>query len=154
MAVADHGSHSENLSDGSQTLSRVSPVPSRVSLSTSRFRRSKASSKKGIWSCGLTSLASIPRISRSTSSAISLTIKGHRKEDQEVKEEDYIRREISYGSFERRIGLLKGVDASRINATWRDGMLEITIPLHAEAAESRKINVEVGTVKASPKVST
>jgi HSP20 family protein len=82
-----------------------------------------------------------------------LTIKGERKEDHEVKRENYIRREISYGVFERRISLPNGVDTSKVKATSRHGIIEITIPLRAEAAELKKINVEVApTERANPKV--
>ena len=82
-----------------------------------------------------------------------LTIKGERKEDREVKRENYIRREISYGALERRIGLPKGVDTSKIKAAAHHGIIEITIPLHAEAAQPKKINVEVATTeKTNPKL--
>jgi len=48
-----------------------------------------------------------------------LTIKGERKEEQEVKSEDYIRRESSYGSFERRMTLPEGANTEKITAISR-----------------------------------
>ena len=75
-----------------------------------------------------------------------LTIRGERREDQEIKKEHYIRREISYGSLERRLSLPRGIDPAQIKAITRDGVLEVTIPLQS-AAEAQKINVEVAPAK-------
>ena len=75
-----------------------------------------------------------------------LTIRGERQEDQEIKKENYIRREISYGAFERRLSLPRGVDSGQIKATTHDGVIEITIPLQS-GAEPKKISVEVAGAK-------
>ena len=57
----------------------------------------------------------------------TLTIKGERKAETEVKEEDYCC-ERSYGSFSRSIVLPSTVDAKKIEASSEDGVLEIRLP--------------------------
>ena len=69
-----------------------------------------------------------------------LTIKGEKKTENEVKEEDYYRCERSYGSFFRSIGLPSNVDAKKIEASYEDGVLEVTLPKAVEA-KLRKITV-------------
>ncbi len=75
-----------------------------------------------------------------------LTIKGERKSKKEVKEENYIRREIEYGTFERRLTLPEGASAEKIHAQFRNGVVEITIPVTKEL-EAKKIPVEVKVEK-------
>ena len=69
-----------------------------------------------------------------------LTLKGERKDDREVKEDRYYRRERSYGRFERAFTLPVGVDPEKIEARYRDGVLHITVP-KAEQAKPRQISV-------------
>jgi len=57
-----------------------------------------------------------------------LTIKGEKKAETEVKEENYYRSERSYGSFIRSIDLPPNVDTETIEASYDDGILEISIP--------------------------
>jgi HSP20 family protein len=73
-----------------------------------------------------------------------LTIKGERKQQQEIKKDDYIRRETSYGSFERRITLPEGTDADRIKASFKNGVVEITMPVAKEMA-AKKIPLEASS---------
>jgi len=54
---------------------------------------------------------------------------------------DYLRREITYGSFERLIELPEGVDKDKLTAEYRNGVLEMTAPISA-AALPRKIEVK------------
>ena len=61
-----------------------------------------------------------------------LNIKGEKKTESEVKEEDYYRSERSYGSFFRSIALPSTVDAGKIEADYDNGVLEITIPKKPE----------------------
>ena len=75
-----------------------------------------------------------------------LTIKGERKNEKEVKKEDYLRREVSYGSFERRMTLPEGTATEQVKAAFRNGVLEITLPL-AKAAVARKVAIEAGGEK-------
>jgi HSP20 family protein len=58
----------------------------------------------------------------------TLTIAGERKAEQEVKEQTYYRCERSYGSFQRAITLPAGVEPGQIAATFKDGILEVTLP--------------------------
>jgi HSP20 family protein len=79
-----------------------------------------------------------------------LTIKGERKQQQEVKKEEYIRRETSYGSFERRFTLPEGTDAERIKASFKNGVIEITMPVTKEMA-AKKIPLETPPAESSTK---
>ena len=72
----------------------------------------------------------------------TLTLKGERKHEAEVKEDQYHRIERSYGRFERSILLPSVVDASRVKATYRDGVLEVQLP-KKEEAKPKDIKVEV-----------
>jgi HSP20 family protein len=62
----------------------------------------------------------------------TLNIKGEKKTESEVKEEDYYRSERTYGSFYRSIPLPSTVDADKIEASFEDGVLEVTLPKSAE----------------------
>jgi HSP20 family protein len=75
-----------------------------------------------------------------------LTVKGERKSEQEVNQEDYLRREVSYGAFERRMTLPEGTAADKIRASFRNGVVEITVPLAKETV-AKKVPVEAGEEK-------
>ncbi len=77
-----------------------------------------------------------------------LTIKGEKKSESEVDEENYYRREVAYGSFARSIRLPSSVDVDRITATSEDGMLEIDLP-KAGMVQPKKI--PTATKRATPK---
>ncbi|MFQ5681692.1 MAG: Hsp20/alpha crystallin family protein [Candidatus Binatia bacterium] len=62
----------------------------------------------------------------------TLIIKGERKSSDEVKEKDYHYRETSYGRFERRLALPNGVDGNKVQAAYKNGVLEISIRLPAK----------------------
>ena len=69
-----------------------------------------------------------------------LTISGEHVETKEEKDKDYVRRERRYGSFSRSIALPRHVDASKIDATCCDGVLDLTVPLpSAEQAKPVQI---------------
>jgi HSP20 family protein len=70
----------------------------------------------------------------------TLTIKGERKAESEVKEEDYYCCERSYGSFFRSIALPSHVDAGKIEASYEDGILEVSLPKIPEV-KPKKISV-------------
>ena len=57
-----------------------------------------------------------------------LTLKGERSSDNEVKEDNYYRRERSFGKFERRFSLPENVNADDIKADYKDGILRVEIP--------------------------
>jgi HSP20 family protein len=75
-----------------------------------------------------------------------LTVKGERRSEQEVKKEDYLRREVSYGSFERRMTLPEGTETDKVKATFKNGVLEITLPLAKEAV-AKKVPIEAEAEK-------
>lgn len=58
-----------------------------------------------------------------------LVIRGERIQQAKVEKLDYIRMERTFGSFERRISIPEGVEEAAIRAEYRDGVLEITVPL-------------------------
>jgi HSP20 family protein len=57
-----------------------------------------------------------------------LTLKGERSADNEAKEDDYYRRERTYGRFERSFTLPANVDPDKIKADYNDGVLKIEVP--------------------------
>ncbi len=71
-----------------------------------------------------------------------LTIQGERAADNEVKEENYYRRERCCGIFHRAFTLQEAVAPDKIKASFKDGMLEIDIP-RPEHPAARRINVEI-----------
>ena len=74
----------------------------------------------------------------------SLTIKGEKKEEKEDKKENYHRMERRYGSLRRILQLPSEVKADNAQATFKNGVLEITIP-KSEQAEKEKKKVEIKT---------
>jgi HSP20 family protein len=72
----------------------------------------------------------------------TLVLKGEKKLDTSVKEEHYRRIERSYGSFHRSFTLPNTVDASRIGAEFKNGVLTVKLPFREEA-KPRTINVDV-----------
>jgi HSP20 family protein len=73
----------------------------------------------------------------------TLTIKGEKKEEKEEKGEDYYRMERSYGSFTRSVPLTVEVDTDKVQATFKKGVLEITLPKTPEAIqETKKVAVK------------
>ena len=71
-----------------------------------------------------------------------LRISGERKEEHEVKEENYYCSERSYGHVYRAVALPDGCNADAVSATMKDGVLEVVIPRKAQAA-SKKVEVKV-----------
>ena len=69
-----------------------------------------------------------------------LVITGEKTETTEVNEKDYYRRERSFGRFSRRIALPDGAQKDKVSAQFKDGVLEVEIPLVATAA--RKIEIK------------
>ena len=71
-----------------------------------------------------------------------LTIKGEKKLGAEVKEEQFHHIERQYGSFSRSFSLPRTVDASKVSADYKNGVLTVRLPLREEA-KPRQIKVEV-----------
>ncbi len=74
-----------------------------------------------------------------------LTISGEKKEEKEVKEKDYHRRERSFGSFRRSITLPVEIDEAKIAATFKDGVMTIELPKSKTAQKkAKKITISRG----------
>jgi len=72
-----------------------------------------------------------------------LTIRGERKEEKEEKGEKYHRRELSYGQFLRRFTLPSDADESGVQASFKDGMLKISIARSkAKSVKAKEIAVQ------------
>lgn len=63
----------------------------------------------------------------------TLTIRGETKEENEVKEKDYIRKERREGSFSRSLTLPSGLNADKAEATFENGVLMLKIPKREES---------------------
>ena len=69
-----------------------------------------------------------------------LTLSGERSEEKEAKEETFYRKERSYGKFVRTFNLGADVMPDKINATYKDGVLHVTIP-KSEAHKPKQITI-------------
>ena len=73
----------------------------------------------------------------------SLSIKGEKKEEKEDKGKGYYRMERSYGSFSRTIPVPVEVETDKVEAKFKKGVLNITLPKTAKAvAETKKIPIK------------
>lgn len=70
-----------------------------------------------------------------------LTVSGERKFSDEKKEKNYHAIETHYGSFSRSFALPENVDASKINAKYNNGILELTLPKDEKKALKQTIKV-------------
>jgi len=80
-----------------------------------------------------------------------LTISGERKEEKEEKREGFYRSERSYGSFYREIPLPEGAKTEDAAATFRNGVLEITMPAPKVETSTRKLEIKEPTEEKSIK---
>ncbi|MGD0921067.1 MAG: Hsp20/alpha crystallin family protein [Terriglobia bacterium] len=72
----------------------------------------------------------------------TLYLKGERKFEKETKEENYHRIERAYGSFARSFALPNSIDAEKVAAEYKDGLLTLTLPKREETKpKTIKINV-------------
>ncbi len=71
----------------------------------------------------------------------TLTIRGETQEENDVKEEDYLRKERRYGSFSRAVTLPNGLQADQAEATFNNGMLTLKIP-KSEQVKPKTIKVK------------
>ena len=71
----------------------------------------------------------------------TLVVSGQKTQSKEVKEKDYYRSEREYGSFYRRIALPSGADVDHVTAEFKDGVLEIDVPLQGAPA-GKKIAIK------------
>ena len=70
-----------------------------------------------------------------------LTIRGEKKQEQEVKEKGYYHVERSFGSFRRDLNLAGDVDIAKIDAECKNGVLTVTLP-KTETAKTAKIKIK------------
>ena len=84
----------------------------------------------------------------------ALTIQGERKKEHEEKGETFYRSERSYGGFYRLVPLPEGVSPESVNATFHDGVLEVTMkaparpnvaPRHVEVKDAGEAKVQTKT---------
>ncbi|MFN8455846.1 MAG: Hsp20/alpha crystallin family protein [Anaerolineae bacterium] len=72
-----------------------------------------------------------------------LTISGEKKAEKEDQRENYYRMERSYGSFQRSIALPVEVDTDKVEATFKNGVLQITLPkLHPGQEAKKRISIK------------
>jgi HSP20 family protein len=71
-----------------------------------------------------------------------LTLRGERKAEHEGTEGGYVHREVRYGSFVRSFTIPDGVKADDIQASYRHGVLELSIPLPASVLP-KKVNIAI-----------
>jgi HSP20 family protein len=71
-----------------------------------------------------------------------LSIRGEKKQEKEEKEENYHFVERSYGSFRRSIRLPGGVQNEKIKASYKDGVLKVTLP-KSEETKKKEVKIKV-----------
>lgn len=81
----------------------------------------------------------------------TIKIRGERRQEKEENEEGYYRSERSYGTFYREIPLPSGVNPEEANASFRNGVLEITMPAPARRSASRRIEIGEASEAEQPK---
>jgi HSP20 family protein len=77
-----------------------------------------------------------------------LTIRGERKFEKKVHEENYLRVERAYGTFSRSFSLASTVNTEAIKADYKDGVLSLTIPKREEA-KPKQIKVQISPAAAA-----
>ncbi len=75
-----------------------------------------------------------------------LTIRGERKFESKVTEEDYLRLERAYGSFSRSFSLPHSVDTEKVEAEYKNGVLTVRLPKREEA-KPKQVKVAVAAAK-------
>lgn len=72
-----------------------------------------------------------------------LTISGERKEEEELKKSGYLIKERRYGSFRRSMALPEGIDEDKIKASFKDGLLEVTVEGAGTQVEEGPKRIEI-----------
>lgn len=70
-----------------------------------------------------------------------LTISGERKHEEDVNEDNFFRKERFYGKFQRSFTLPDNVDSEKVDAAYKDGVLEVKIP-KTEQGSTKKIEIK------------
>ena len=73
-----------------------------------------------------------------------LVLKAERRSESKEESEGRVRSEFHYGSYTRTLPLPKGASEKDVQATYKDGILEVTVPVKTEAVERQRIAVKRG----------
>lgn len=73
-----------------------------------------------------------------------LTLRGERRQEEEREDEGFYRMERSYGTFLRTIPVPAGIDPEQVKARFRDGVLEIRMPMQKQMERARQIEIQEG----------
>jgi HSP20 family protein len=73
-----------------------------------------------------------------------LTITGEKKQETEVVEQKFKRKEFNFASFSRAFTLPKTIDVEKIAASYEDGILTVTLPKKEEAKVSPVVEIQIG----------
>ncbi len=71
-----------------------------------------------------------------------LTISGERTSEETEEKEGFYRKERSYGSFQRTLRLPEGAKTDGVNASYKDGVLEVTIPCPTAKKKGRNVTIK------------
>ena len=72
-----------------------------------------------------------------------LHIEAERREEERTEEKGYVRKELRYGSFVRNLPLPQGVAESDIKASYKDGILEIRVPVAEQPAPKAPTRIAI-----------
>ena len=147
----------DELDDMNRQLSSLFPVrrlvrPSSTALATEFTPGGEVYTQNG----DLVVRLEIPGIDPSKDVKVTLengelVIRGERRQETETKDKTYYRRETYYGSFERHFPLPDKVDEKSIQASYKDGILEVVAKGAARPAEAEKPKqIPVMSGQASP----
>jgi HSP20 family protein len=73
-----------------------------------------------------------------------LRIRAERREEKKTEDKGGYRSEFRYGSFARSVALPAGASERDVKATYRDGILEVRLPIDTKQAEAKKVKIERG----------
>jgi HSP20 family protein len=74
----------------------------------------------------------------------ALTIEGERRSEHEERQGGFFRSERRYGTFHRQIPLPEGVNPDQVKASFKDGVLEVSMPAPQRQARGRQIEIQSG----------
>jgi HSP20 family protein len=74
----------------------------------------------------------------------ALTIEGERHSEHEERQGGFFRSERRYGTFRRQIPLPEGANAEQVTASFKDGVLEVSMPAPQQRAHGRQIEIQSG----------
>lgn len=72
-----------------------------------------------------------------------LTIEGERKVEEDVKKDGFHRTERAYGTFFRSLPLPEGIKLDKVDASFKDGVLEISMPLEESKKAIKNVEVKI-----------